>query len=65
MPELMDHDAHEKEWMKKYRDVDKKGITSIYWPEVLQIIKFLEKREDYEKCQELWDYYVEVTGEKK
>jgi hypothetical protein len=51
--------------MKKYRDVDKKGITSIYWPEVLQIIKFLEKREDYEKCQELWDYYVEVTGEKK
>ena len=57
-------DAQEEEWMKKYRDVDIKGITSIYWPEILKIIKFLEGKEEYEKCQELWEYYKEMTGEK-
>jgi len=61
----MDQDSQEREWMKKYKDVDKKGITSTYWPEVLEIIKFLEKREAYELCQELWEYYKEVTGEKE
>lgn len=52
----------EKEWAKKYGDVYKKGITSIYWNEILEIIKYLERKEEYEKCQDLWNYYSEMTG---
>lgn len=48
--------------MKKYRDVYKKGITSVYWSEILDIIKFLEQKEEYEKCQELWECYTDLTG---
>ena len=54
--------AKEEEWIKKYKDIDTRGITSIYWPEILDVIKFLEKREEYEKCQDLWQYYLDVTG---
>ena len=54
--------ANEEEGIKKYKDIDTRGITSIYWPEILDVIKFLEKREEYEKCQDLWQYYLDVTG---
>ena len=57
--------AKEREWTRKYKDVDKKGITSTYWNEVLDIIKYLESKEEYEKCQDLWDYYQEITGNAK
>jgi hypothetical protein len=54
--------AHEREWIKKYNDVNKKGITSVYWNEILDIIKYLESKEEYEKCQDLWEYYQSITG---
>jgi hypothetical protein len=57
--------ANEREWTRKYKDVDKKGITSVYWKEVLDIIKYLESKEEYEKCQDLWSYYQEITGNTK
>ena len=57
--------AKERAWTRKYKDVDKKGITSAYWNEVLDIIKYLESKEEYEKCQDLWSYYQEITGHTK
>ena len=48
---------NEKDLLKKYKDIDKKGIQSAYWEDVLDVIKWLEKNEEYEKCQDLWDYY--------
>lgn len=54
----------EKELIKKYRDIDRKGIASVYWNEVLDIIKYLEIKEEYEKCQDLWTYYLEMTSGK-
>lgn len=54
--------GQEREWIKKYNDVNKKGITSVYWSEILGIIKYLERKEEYEKCQDLWDYYQSITG---
>lgn len=57
----LDYDAREKEWIKKYKDVDKRGIASVYWNEVLEIIKYLEYKEEYERCQDLWDYYKTMT----
>jgi hypothetical protein len=55
--------GQEREWIKKYNDVNKKGITSVYWNEILDIIKYLERKEEYEKCQDLWDYYQSITGQ--
>ena len=52
-----DYEVNEKDWIQKYNDVDRRGIASVYWKEVLDIIKYLEYREEYEKCQVLWDYY--------
>lgn len=60
----LDYDAQEKEWQKKYKDVEKRGIASVYWKEILQIIKYLEHKEEYEKCQDLWDYYKQMTDGK-
>jgi hypothetical protein len=54
----------ESEWQKKHRDVYKKGINSRFWPEILDIIKWLESKEEYEKCDELWKYYQENKMEK-
>ena len=31
--------------------------------EVLDIIKYLEYREEYEKCQVLWDYYQSIMSD--
>ena len=59
-----DYEAKEKEWIKKYNDVDKRGIASVYWKEVLDILKYLEYKEEYEKCQDLWDYYKHMTDGK-
>lgn len=50
------------ELLKKYADLNKKGITSAYWAEILEVIKDLEKFEEYEKCNELWTYYIKTTG---
>jgi hypothetical protein len=58
----VDQEIHEREWVKKYKDVDKKGVTSVYWKEILEIIKYLERKEEYEKCQDLWDYYKSMSG---
>jgi hypothetical protein len=58
----VDQEVIDQEWNKKYKDVYRKGITSIYWGQILDIIKFLEDQEEYEKCQDLWDYYLEITG---
>jgi hypothetical protein len=54
----------ENGWLKKYRDVYTKGVTSRFWPEILDIIKWLESKEEYEKCDELWKYYQENKTEK-
>lgn len=54
----------ENAWQRKYKDVYKKGINSKFWPEILAIIKWLEKREEYEKCDDLWKYYKEHEMEK-
>ena len=54
----------ENDWQKKHKDVYKKGINSRFWPEVLSIIKWLESKEEYEKCDELWKYYQENKEEK-
>jgi hypothetical protein len=58
----VDQEIHEREWVKKYKDVDKKGVISVYWKEILEIIKYLERKEEYEKCQDLWDYYKSMSG---
>jgi hypothetical protein len=50
----------EKDFYKKYKDIDKLGVNSKHWTEVLEVIKFLETKEEYEKCQELWEYYNSV-----
>ena len=54
--------GQEREWIKKYNDVYKKGIASVYWNEILIIIKYLESKEEYEKCQDLWEYYQSITS---
>jgi hypothetical protein len=53
----------ENAMMKKYQDVYKKGIVSRYWKETLTIIKWLESREEYEKCDDLWKYYLDNKDE--
>ena len=55
-------DNNDKELLKKYNDLDKKGIASAYWKEVREVIKQLEIREEYEKCQELWEYLQMIGG---
>lgn len=50
------------ELLKKYNSINKKGITSVYWGEILTVISELEKLEEYEKCNELWTYYIKITG---
>lgn len=50
------------EMRKKCRDLEKRGIASPYWSEILDVIKWLEDLEEYETCQDLWDYYVMMTG---
>ena len=57
-----DREDQDKDWYRKYKDIDKRGINSPYWKEVLNVIKFLEKKEEYEKCQDLWDYYNHMGG---
>lgn len=59
-----DYEAQEKEWQKKAKDVEKRGIASIYWKEILAIIKYLEYKEEYERCQDLWDYYKQMANGK-
>jgi hypothetical protein len=58
-----DYEVNEKNWIQKYNDVDRRGIASVYWKEVLDIIKYLEYREEYEKCQVLWDYYQSIMSD--
>lgn len=58
-----DYEVNEKGWIQKYNDVDRRGIASVYWKEVLDIIKYLEYREEYEKCQVLWDYYQSIMSD--
>lgn len=58
-----DYEVNEKAWIQKYNDVDRRGIASVYWKEVLDIIKYLEYREEYEKCQVLWDYYQSIMSD--
>lgn len=57
----MENANEEKEMEKKCRDIEKKGIASVHWSEILEIIKWLETKEYYERCQELWEYYKEIT----
>jgi hypothetical protein len=47
---------------KKCNDLEKRGIASPYWSEILEIIKWLETIEEYETCQDLWEYYENMTG---
>lgn len=61
----MPESDQEKEWNEKYQDVKEMGITSVHWAQILQIIKYLEGKEEYEKCQVLWTYYLKVTGQNK
>ena len=53
----------ESDMMKKYLDVYRKGIVSRYWKETLTIIKWMETQEEYEKCDDLWKYYLEHKDE--
>lgn len=63
MSSLLEMDGdQEKDWKRKYEDVNHNGVASIYWPEVLNILKYLETKEEYEKCQFLWTYYRETIG---
>ena len=55
-------DNIDKELLKKYKDLEKRGISSVYWREVRDVIKDLEIREEYEKCQELWEYLQMMGG---
>lgn len=55
-------DNTDKELLKKYRDLEKRGISSVYWKEVRDVIKELEIREEYEKCQDLWEYLQMMGG---
>jgi hypothetical protein len=57
----MEQTNGEKDLEKKCRDIEKKGIDSAHWPEILEIIKWLETKEYYERCQELWEYYKKIT----
>lgn len=50
------------ELLRKYNSLSKKGITSVYWGEILDIISELEQLEEYEKCNDLWTYYIKMTG---
>jgi len=50
------------EMRKKCKDLEKRGIASPYWSEILEIIKWLEGLEEYETCQDLWEYYENMTG---
>ena len=50
------------EMRKKCKDLEKRGIASPYWSEILIVIKWLEDLEEYETCQELWEYYETMTG---
>jgi hypothetical protein len=59
---VRDYVEKEEAWIKKYKDIDRKGVTSTYWKEVLEVIGYLEYKENYEGCQELWDYYKEITN---
>ena len=58
----VDQDREYEETRKKCRDLEKRGIASPYWPEILNIIKWLEDLEEYETCQDLWEYYKTMTG---
>ncbi|CAB4219131.1 hypothetical protein UFOVP1604_214 [uncultured Caudovirales phage] len=59
---VRDYIENEELWIKKYKDIDRKGVTSTHWKEVLDVIGYLEYKENYEGCQELWDYYKEITN---
>jgi hypothetical protein len=53
---------YDAEMRKKCNDLEKRGIASPYWSEILEIIKWLETIEEYETCQDLWEYYENMTG---
>lgn len=57
----MEQNTGEKEMEKKCRDIEKRGISSVHWPDILEIIKWLEAKEHYERCQDLWEYYKKIT----
>ena len=62
---ILDYVESEELWIKKADDLDSKGITSTYWPEVLSVIEYLEYKENYESCQKLWQYYIDISGDKE
>jgi hypothetical protein len=62
---ILDYVENEELWIKKAKDLDSKGITSTYWPEVLSVIGYLEYKENYESCQQLWQYYTDISGDKE
>jgi len=45
------------DWDKKYEDLVDRGIASTYWKEILDVIKYFSSKDDFEKCQVLYDYY--------
>jgi hypothetical protein len=44
------------EMEKIYRDLNKYGYNSKYWSKIDDVIRWLESREEYEKCADLYDY---------
>jgi acyl-ACP thioesterase len=44
------------EMEKIYQDLDKYGYNSKYWSKIDEVISWLESREEYEKCADLYDY---------
>lgn len=46
----------DSEFEKIYLDIDKYGYNSKYWSRIDEVIQWLESREEYEKCADLYDY---------
>lgn len=44
------------EMEKIYRDLDKYGYNSKHWSKIDEVIRWLESKEEYEKCADLYDY---------
>lgn len=45
-----------EELEKIYQDIDKYGYNSKYWSRIDEVIHWLESKEEYEKCADLYDY---------
>jgi hypothetical protein len=48
--------SSDEEMEKIYKDLDKYGYNSKYWSKIDEVILWLESREEYEKCADLYDY---------